>query len=108
MDGFEPVVQRETTLSWQDVQMLRLVEQARHLAFAVAQDYRTRQVLLVAPNGKLFLHDDVAVTRHWLRHYAQCGTYGRRCFVDGQHVCGCIPHVREVLVETPTSVIPAH
>jgi hypothetical protein len=107
MDGRKSVVQREMTVSREDVEMLRLVELARHLAFAVAQDYRTREWLLVASHT-LFVLDDLAVIRNWLRHYAQCGTYGRRCFVDGQHRCACVPALRQVVVEMPTSVIAAH
>jgi len=82
----------------QEIALLRMVEQARHLGFAVAQHYRTREVMLFAANGKLFVHEDVAVIRDWLRHYAYCGTFGRRCFEDGRHVCGCVSGLHEWFV----------
>src|SRR3989442_674101 len=88
-------VQSEMVALRQEIALLRMVEQAMHLGFVVAQDYRTREVMLFAANGKLFVHEDVAMIRDWLRHYAQCGTFGRRCFVGEQHVCGCVPGLQE-------------
>ena len=90
MQEEKQVIDSEMGISKEDVPLLRLMEQAQHLAFVVAQDYRTRAVLLVAPTGEVLVHKDVAVFREWLRHYAQCGRYGRRCFVQGQHVCACV------------------
>lgn len=89
-----------------DVSMMRLLQQAMHLAFTVAQDYRTREVLLIAPTGQMFVHHDVSVIRGWLRHYANCGRYGRRCFVDGQHRCGCVSELGQWPLEYGGAEMP--
>ena len=75
----------------EDVRMMRLVKQATAQGLVIAQDYQTREILLFAPTGEVHSHTDVAVVRRWLRHFAQCGRHGRRCFVEGWFQCGCVP-----------------
>jgi hypothetical protein len=81
----------DLTVSGQELALLRLERQATALAFALAQHFQTRAVMLVASTGIVVVHRDVAVLREWLRHYANCGRYGRRCFVDGRSVCRYVP-----------------
>lgn len=76
-----------------DVSMLRLVEEVRHQAFVMAQDYQTREIMLFVAGRQVLVHSDGEVVRAWLRHYGNCGCYGRRCFVDGHYVCSCVPGV---------------
>src|SRR5260370_37781709 len=98
MQEEKQVIDSEMGISKEDVPLLRLMEQAQQLAFVVAQDYRTRAVLLVAPTGEVLVHKDVAVCREWLRHYAQCGRYGRWCFVlrSEEHTCVLQSHLNLV------------
>ena len=78
-------------MSYEDVMMMRLIKQATAQGLAVAQDYRTREVMLLAVTGEVHIHRDVSVIRAWLRHYAECGRYGRRCFQPGWLRCACVP-----------------
>ncbi|MGI9057001.1 MAG: hypothetical protein ACR2H5_00285 [Ktedonobacteraceae bacterium] len=75
----------------EDVRMMRLVKQATAQGLVIAQDYQTREILLFAPAGVVHRHWDVAMVQAWLRHYAECGKHGRRCFVHTWFKCGCIP-----------------
>ena len=75
----------------EDVRMMRLVNQATAQGLVVAQHYQTREILLFASTREVHSHTDVAVVREWLRHYAQCGKHGRRCFIHGWFKCGCVP-----------------
>lgn len=83
----------DRAVSGHEVAMLRLQRHATSLAFVLAQDYETRAVMLIAPTGTVVIHPDITVLRQWLRHYAHCGRFGRRCFVGGRHVCRCVPLV---------------
>src|SRR5437764_11451768 len=74
-----------------DVVMLRLVNQATAQGLVVAQHYQTREFLLFAPTGEVHRHSDVSLVRSWLRHYAECGRYGRRCFAQARLTCACVP-----------------
>ncbi len=78
-------------MSNEDVMMMRLIKQATAQGLVVAQDYRTREVMLLAVTGEVHIHRDVSVIRAWLRHYAGCGRYGRRCFQHGWLRCACVP-----------------
>jgi hypothetical protein len=78
-------------MSYEDVMMMRLIKQATAQGLAVAQNYRTREVMLLAATGEVHIHRDVSVIRAWLRHYAGCGRYGRRCFQPGWLRCACVP-----------------
>ena len=78
-------------MSYEDVMMMRLLKQAMAQGLAVAQDYRTRELMLLAVTGEVHIHWDVSVIRAWLRHYAECGRYGRRCFQPGWLRCACVP-----------------
>ena len=80
-----------------DVVMMRLVNQATAQGLVVAQHYQTREILLFAPTGEVHRHSDVSLVRSWLRHYADCGRYGRRCFPQTGFQCSCVP------VLTPSS-----
>jgi len=75
----------------EDVLMLRLVKQATAQGLVVAQDYQTREVMLLAATGEIHIHRDVSVVLAWLRHYGECGRYGRRCFESGWLRCACVP-----------------
>ena len=75
----------------EEVRMMRLVKQATAQGLVIAQDYQTREILLFAPTGEVHSHWDVAVVREWLRHYAECGKHGRRCFVHSWFKCTCVP-----------------
>ncbi len=72
MQEEKQIIHSEMVISKEDVPLLRLMVQAQHLAFVVAQDYRTRAVLLVAPTGEVLVHKDVAVFREWLRQSVFC------------------------------------
>src|SRR6266480_367083 len=74
-----------------DVVMMRLVNQATAQGLVVAQHYQTREILLFAPTGEVHRHSDVSLVRSWLRHYADCGRYGRRCFTTTWFQCSCVP-----------------
>ena len=74
-----------------DVVMMRLVNQATAQGLAVAQHYQTREILLFAPTGEVHRHPNVSLVRSWLRHYAECGRYGRRCFTQTGFQCSCVP-----------------
>jgi len=78
-------------LSSEEVMMLRLVKEAMAQGLIVAQDYQTREVMLLAATGEMHIHREVSVVRAWLREYAQCGRYGRRCFEPGWLRCVCVP-----------------
>ncbi len=75
-------------MSETDVEMLRLLTQARMLACRVCQVITTREMMLLPAVGHAVVVADVAAARCWLRRYATCGVHGRRCFHDGQLVCG--------------------
>src|SRR2546426_8928474 len=85
----------EMEMSSEDVLMLRLVKQATAQGLEVAQDYQTREVMLLAPTGEIHIHREVSVVRAWLRHYGECGRYGRRCFEPGWLRCACVPRSEE-------------
>ncbi len=74
-----------------DVVMMRLVNQATAQGLAVAQHYQTREILLFASTGEVHRHPNVSLVRSWLRHYAECGRYGRRCFTPTGFQCPCVP-----------------
>ena len=75
----------------EDVRMMRLVKQATAQGLVIAQHYQTREIVLFAPTGEVHSHTDVSVVQEWLRHYAECGKHGRRCFAHGWFKCGCVP-----------------
>src|SRR5204863_169285 len=70
-----------------DVTMMRLVNQATAQGLAVAQHSQTRETLLFAPAGEVHRHPNVSLVRSWLRHYANCGRYGSRCFAQTESQC---------------------
>ena len=74
-----------------DVVMMRLVNQATAQGLVMAQHPQTREILLFASTGEVHRHSDVSLVRSWLRHYAQCGRYGRRCFAQARLTCACVP-----------------
>ena len=74
-----------------DVKMMRLVNQATAQGLAVAQHSQTREILLFASTGEVHHHPNVSLVRSWLRHYAECGRYGRRCFPPTGFQCSCVP-----------------
>ena len=74
-----------------DVVMMRLVNQATAQGLAVAQHSQTREILLFASTGEVHRHPNVSLVRSWLRHYADCGRYGRRCFAQTGFQCSCVP-----------------
>jgi hypothetical protein len=74
-----------------DVTMMRLVNQATAQGLAVAQHSQTREILLFASTGEVHCHPNVSLVRSWLRHYADCGRYGRRCFTQTGFGCSCVP-----------------
>ena len=78
-------------MSYEDVMMMRLIKQATAQGLMVAQDYRTREMMLLAATGEIHIHRDMSVIRAWLRHYAECGRYGRGCFQSGWLCCACVP-----------------
>jgi hypothetical protein len=75
----------------EDVVMTRLVNQATAQGLVVAQQYQTREILLFASTGEVHHHPDISLVRSWLRHYAECGRYGRRCFAQTGFQCSCVP-----------------
>ena len=75
----------------EDVVMMRLVNQATAQGLVVAQHYQTREILLFASTGETYRHSDISLVRSWLRHYAECGRYGRRCFTPTGFQCSCVP-----------------
>ena len=75
----------------EDVVMMRLVNQATAQGLIMAQQYQTREVLLFASTGETYRHSDISLVRSWLRHYADCGRYGRRCFTQTGFQCSCVP-----------------
>ena len=78
-------------MTHEDVVMMRLVNQATAQGLVIAQHYQTREILLLAPGGEVHHHTDVALVRSWLRHYGDCGRYGRRCFDQKGFTCSCVP-----------------
>jgi hypothetical protein len=74
-----------------DVVMMRLINQAIAQGLVVAQHYQTREILLFASTGEVHCHPNVSLVRSWLRHYADCGRYGRRCFAQTGFGCSCVP-----------------
>ncbi|MGI9057181.1 MAG: hypothetical protein ACR2H5_01230 [Ktedonobacteraceae bacterium] len=78
-------------MTLEDVRMMRLVNQAMAQGLVIAQHYQTREILLFASTGEVHRHWDVVVVQAWLRHYAECGKYGRCCFVHAWFKCGCVP-----------------
>ena len=64
-------------MSSEDVMMMRLLKQA------AAQG--------LAATGEVHIHREVSVIRAWLRHYAECGRFGRCCFQPGWLRCACVP-----------------
>ena len=78
-------------ITHEDVVMMRLVKQATAQGLVMAQHFQSREILLLAPNGNVHHHADVALVRSWLRHYANCGRYGRRCFYQRGLTCSCVP-----------------
>ena len=78
-------------MTHEDVVMMRLVNQAAAQGLVVAQHYQTREVLLFASTGETYCHSDISLVRSWLRHYAECGRYGRRCFPQAGFQCSCVP-----------------
>jgi hypothetical protein len=86
----QPQTPRLTTA---DVMLLRTLAQAQSLACGLAQRISDHEWMLYPPTGKPVLCGDLAGARAWLRHYGECGRYGRRCFdVSGRHTCQC--HLR--------------
>ena len=75
----------------EEVAMMRLVNQATAQGLVMAQQYQTREILLFAPTVEVHCHPDLSHVRSWLRHYAQCGRYGRRCFAQARFTCACVP-----------------
>ena len=75
----------------EDVVMMRLVNQATAQGVVVAQHLQTREILLFASTGEVHRHPNVSLVRSWLRHYADCGRYGRRCFAQTGFQCSCVP-----------------
>jgi hypothetical protein len=78
-------------MTHEDVVMMRLINQAIAQGLTVAQHSQTREFLLFAPTGEVHRHPDVLLVRSWLRHYAECGRYGRRCFPPTGFQCSCVP-----------------
>ncbi len=78
-------------MTHENVVMMRLVNQATAQGLVMAQHPQTREILLFASTGEVHRHSDVSLVRSWLRHYAQCGRYGRRCFAQARFTCACVP-----------------
>lgn len=78
-------------MTLEEVGMLRLVNQATAQGLVMAQHLHSRDILLFTPHGDIYRHPDATLVRSWLRHYAECGCYGRRCFDQHTHVCSCVP-----------------
>lgn len=70
----------------QEVLMLRLIEQAQALACGVAQEVKSRKVLVLSVSGEVRKFRKVEQARKWLREYMHCAMHGRRCFEQG---CAC-------------------
>ena len=75
----------------EEVAMMRLVNQATAQGLVMAQHPQTREILLFASTGETYRHSDISLVRSWLRHYAECGRYGRRCFTPTGFQCSCVP-----------------
>ncbi len=72
-----------------DVRMARFLASAYALACGVAQDVKTRAVVVLpAGSGMSQVFPDVLAASSWLRVYATCGIHGRRCF-QGSCSCQC-------------------
>ena len=71
----------------EEVLMLRLLDQALSLVCGVAQDVRTREVLVLPARGEVRRLAGPGAARLWLRDYAGCGVHRRQCFLRG---CGCL------------------
>ena len=78
-------------MTHENVVMMRLVNQATAQGLVMAQHPQTREILLFASTGEVHRHPDTSLVRSWLRHYAQCGRYGRRCFAQARLTCACVP-----------------
>ncbi len=78
-------------MMYEEVVMMCLVNQATAQGLVVAQHYQTREILLFAPTGEVHRHPDVSLVRSWLRHYADCGRYDRRCFTQSRFACPRVP-----------------
>jgi hypothetical protein len=70
-----------------DIRLMRLLDHALALACHVAQDVTTRHFVILLSVGSSVLHADIVAAQSWLREYAYCGRYTRRCFHHGKHVC---------------------
>lgn len=75
----------------EEVAMMRLINQATAQGLIMAQHYQTREIMLFAPTGEVHRHPDISLVRSWLRHYAECGRYSRRCFDQTGFICPCVP-----------------
>ena len=78
-------------MTHENVVMMRLVNLATAQGLVMAQHLQTREILLFASTGEVHRHPDVSLVRSWLRHYAECGRYGRRCFAQARFTCACVP-----------------
>jgi hypothetical protein len=83
----QPVVE----MTPEEVAMMRLINQATAQGLVMAQHYQTREIMLFAPTGEVHRHPDISLVRGWLRHYAECGRYGRRCFNQTGFKCPVVP-----------------
>jgi hypothetical protein len=71
-----------------DVMTLRMVASAQSLACRVLQRLDDRFWEIHPHAGTPVICFDLPAVRAWLRHYGQCGRYGRRCTdAHGQHIC---------------------
>jgi hypothetical protein len=88
-----------------DVEIMHLMNHALVLACRVVQDLATRQFVVLPSVGGSVQFAHVAAARSWLREYAFCGMYARRCFQDGNHVCRSFEEVASQCdCSTPTSL----
>lgn len=70
----------------QEVRMQRMLNQAYALACGVAQEVKSRKLVVLPASGEARKFWKVERARKWLRVYAYCGMHGRRCFAQG---CAC-------------------
>jgi hypothetical protein len=85
-----------------DIRMARFLSSAYSSVCGVAQDIKTRAVIVLpATSSSSQVFDDVRAASSWLRVYATCGTQGRRCFLSG---CSCHSSVA-VYGDVPASVL---
>ena len=78
-------------MTYEEVVMMRRVNQAIAQGLVMAQHYQTREILLFSPTGEVHHHPDLSHVRSWLCHYADCGRYSRRCFDQRGFTCPCVP-----------------